>query len=82
MSKRVKRLLYILLIAAALTGFALGGLQLYNKHYVNLDGVSYPKDATVLDLSGKPLRSWEKLTRFPNLRQVDLRRSEPNLWQA
>lgn len=76
MSKRVKRLLYILLIAAALTGFALGGLQLYNKHYVNLDGVSYPKDATVLDLSGKPLRSWEKLTRFPNLCQVDLRRSE------
>lgn len=75
MSKRVKRLLYILLIAAALTGFALGGLQLYRTHYVNLDGVSYPIDATVLDLSGKPLRSWEKLTRFPNLRQVDLRRT-------
>ena len=75
MSLRVRRLLYILLIAAALTGFALGGLQLYNKHYVNLDGVSYPIDASILDLSGKPLRNWERLTRFPNLRQVDLRQA-------
>ena len=58
MSKRPKRLLQILLIAAALTGFALGGFQLYSKHYVNLNGVSYPIDAEILDLSGKPLRNW------------------------
>ena len=31
MSKRHRRLLQILLIAAALTGFALGGLQLYSE---------------------------------------------------
>ena len=75
MSKRHKRLLQILLIAAALTGFALGGFQLYSKHYVNLNGVSYPIDAEILDLSGKPLRNWERLARFSNLRQVDLRQA-------
>ena len=75
MSKRPKRLLQILLIAAALTGFALGGFQLYSKHYVNLNGVSYPIDAEILDLSGKPLRNWERLVRFSRLRQVDLRQT-------
>ena len=75
MSKRPKRLLHILLIAAALTGFALGGFQLYSKHYVNLNGVSYPIDAEILDLSGKPLRNWERLVRFSRLRQVDLRQT-------
>ncbi len=75
MSKRPKRLLHILLIAAALTGFALGGFQLYSKHYVNLNGVSYPIDAEILDLSGKPLRNWERLVRFSRLRQVDLRQA-------
>ena len=75
MSKRHRRLLQILLIAAALTGFALGGLQLYSEHYVNLNGVSYPIDAVVLDLSGRPLRNWKRLVRFPNLRQVDLRQT-------
>ena len=73
--RRLRKGLLILLIAAALTGFALGGLQLYQKHYVNLDGVSYPIDAVVLDLSDRPLRSPERLTRFPGLRKVDLRRA-------
>lgn len=75
MSKRLKWTLRILLIAAVLTGFALGGLQLFNKYYVNLGGVPYPIDAEVLDLSGKPARNLERLARFPNLCQVDLRRA-------
>ncbi|MGN1016394.1 MAG: hypothetical protein ACI4PL_05315 [Faecousia sp.] len=75
MSKRLQKALRILLIAAALTGFALGGLQLYNTYYVNLDSVSYPIDAAVLDLSGRPLGDWQRLTRFSNLRQVDLRQT-------
>lgn len=73
--RRLRKGLLILLIAAALTGFALGGLQLYRKHYVNLDGVSYPIDTQVLDLSGRPLGNPDALTRFPELRSVDLRRS-------
>lgn len=73
--RRLRKALHILLIAAALTGFALGGLQLYHRHYVNLNGVPYPIDAVVLDLSGRPLRDPERLTRFTGLLQVDLRQA-------
>lgn len=75
MRKALKRALLILLIAAVLSGLALGGMRLYQKHYVNLNGVSYPKYQRILDLSGRDIGDLEGLLRFEELRRLDVRRS-------
>ena len=76
----------ILLVALAILLLSAAALLItqtgrYRSGYVSIDGRHYPQDSTFLDLSGGPVGQLEKLTEFPNLTLVNLRRTGLTLAQ-
>lgn len=72
--KIVLVLLLILAAVAAFWGYRSHQQKLaYAARYVCLAGVQYEKNATELDLSGKPLADLEDLKAFTGLKKLDLR---------
>lgn len=69
--KRRKRLMILaavmLLIAAAVAG------QYYLHHYTVVNGRIFNRSLETLDLSGAPLSNYRQITRFYNLKSLDLR---------
>ena len=57
MRKALKWVLIGLVCATVLSAAGLAGLQYYNDNYVNISGVSYPKDTQFLMNSSHGLRS-------------------------
>lgn len=72
--KIVPVLLLILAAVAAFWGYRSHQQKLaYAARYVCLAGVQYEKNATELDLSGKPLADLEDLKAFTGLKKLDMR---------
>ena len=70
----------ILLIALAILLLSAGTLLIcqtgrYQSGYVTIDGRHYPQGSSFLDLSGGPVGQLERLTQFPNLTRLNLRRT-------
>ena len=70
----------ILLIALTILLLSAGTLLIsrasrYHSGYVTIDGRHYPQGSSFLDLSGGPVGQLEKLTDFPNLARLNLRRT-------
>ena len=73
MVKRKRFLAMGLLIAALLIGAGVTYLQYDLRSFVRMGGTAYDRYAQILDLSGRQDVEFEKLPRFYDLRQVDLR---------
>lgn len=82
--RKAWKVLRFLLIAAVLTGFAVGGMQLYHKTYVNLGGISYRRDSRELVLGSHALRDADRLAQLPQLQVLDLRdaQASPEQYEA
>ncbi len=71
MKKRYLIGIAIVLVVLLLALF--GGKSWYDANHATIGGVTYPVDITALDLSGVPSPELDVLTRFPNLKELDLR---------
>ena len=73
MGKRKRVLAMGLLIAALLIGAGAVYIQYDLRSFVRMGGTAYDRYAQTLDLSGKQDVEYDKLPRFYDLRQLDLR---------
>lgn len=68
----MKKILIIIAVLAVLLLCGAGGLRYFQNNYIVMDGQTYSRQITSLDLSGQALTEPEKLQELASLEQLDL----------